>query len=118
MNLRDVRRMALALPESTEEPHFHLTSFRVRRKIFATAPPDSDYLHVFVDEAARNRYLAAEPDFLEPLTWGRKVVGLRVILAAAKPRVVQTMLRDAWRAKAPKRLQQAAGIATQSRGSK
>lgn len=104
MTLAQIRRLALALPEATEEPHFHFTSFRVRGKIFATAPPDSDYLHVFVDEAARHRFREEEPDFLEPLSWGKKVVGLRVLLAAAKREVVAALLHEAWRLKAPKRL--------------
>lgn len=104
MTLAQVRRIALALPEATEQPHFHLTSFRVGGKIFATASPDSDYLHVFVDEPVRGRFLAEGPDFLEPLPWGRKIVGLRVILAAAQREVVEAMLREAWRARAPKRL--------------
>jgi hypothetical protein len=35
----DVRRLALALPEAHEEPHFDSTSFRVKGKIFATMDP-------------------------------------------------------------------------------
>ncbi len=70
MNIAQVRRQALSLPEATEEPHFHYTSFRVRGKIFATVPPDADHMHVFVDETVRRRALAAEPDFLEELTLG------------------------------------------------
>lgn len=31
-----VRMLALALPETTEEPHFEKTSFRVKNKIFLT----------------------------------------------------------------------------------
>ncbi|MCC6919394.1 MAG: MmcQ/YjbR family DNA-binding protein [Alphaproteobacteria bacterium] len=31
-----VRALALALPEATEAPHFEATSFRIRKKIFAT----------------------------------------------------------------------------------
>jgi hypothetical protein len=34
MTLSQVRRFALSLPETTEEPHFDRTSFRVRGKIF------------------------------------------------------------------------------------
>ena len=30
------RKLALSFPEATEEPHFDKTSFRVRKKIFAT----------------------------------------------------------------------------------
>jgi hypothetical protein len=35
-----VRQFALALPGAIEEPHFDMASFRVRGKIFVTAPPD------------------------------------------------------------------------------
>lgn len=31
-----LRQLALSLPETTEEPHFEKTSFRVKKKIFAT----------------------------------------------------------------------------------
>ena len=31
-----VREIALSFPETTEEPHFEKTSFRVKKKIFAT----------------------------------------------------------------------------------
>ena len=61
-------------------------------------------MHVFVGETERSRALAAEPDFLEELRWGKKVVGLRVLLTAARPDVVAALLREAWKGKAPKRL--------------
>jgi hypothetical protein len=37
----EARRMALALPESTEADHHGFPSFRVRGKIFATLPDES-----------------------------------------------------------------------------
>ena len=40
MKMSQLRTFALALPETTEEPHFNYSSFRVRGKIFATVPPD------------------------------------------------------------------------------
>lgn len=104
MKLDQVRRLALALPETLEQPHFESTSFRVHGKIFATAPPDGTRLHVFVDEETRETALALEPDFLEKLFWGKRVCGLRVLLENAKPRVVASLLTQAWRAKAPRRL--------------
>jgi hypothetical protein len=104
MTLNQARQFALSLPEATEEPHFDYTSFRIGGKIFATAPPGGEYLHIFVGDAEREAVLDREPDFLEGLHWGKRIVGLRVLLAAAKPKVVHTLLDNAWSRKAPKRL--------------
>ena len=104
MKIAQARRYALSLPETNEQPHFESTSFRVHGKIFATAPQDGTRLHVFVDEETRETALALEPDFLEKLFWGKRVAGLRVTLEAAKPRVVESLLMQAWRCKAPKKL--------------
>jgi len=102
MNIAQLRRHALSLPEVTEEPHHDFSSFRVRGKIFVTVPPDEVHVHVFVDEATREQALAFDPEFLEKLLWGSKVVGLRVALSAAKPNVVNELVSKAWACKAPK----------------
>jgi hypothetical protein len=102
--LAQVRKVALALPEATEAPHFDMTSFRVRGKIFATAPPGGTHLHVFVGEEARAQALALHGDVLEKLPWGAKIVGLRVDLARADATLVASLLRQSWAAKAPKSL--------------
>lgn len=104
MNVDQVRRFALSLPEVTEEPHFHYSSFRVRGKIFATMPPEGKLLHVFVADEEREYALAVNPEFLEKLHWGERVVGVRVSLAKAKPKVVTRLLAQAWTRKAPKGL--------------
>ena len=103
MNLREVRRLALALPEATEQPHFHLTSFRVKGKIFATAAPDGSYINVFVDDEHRAIMAAVDPKAYQTLTWGATGY-LHVHLSAAKARDVETLLRIAWEHKAPKKL--------------
>jgi hypothetical protein len=104
MKLQQARDYALSLPEATEEPHFDLTSFRVRGKIFATSPPGESYLHIFVDEDLRAPLIAAHPDAYEPLRWGAKVVGIRVTLVSASDDTVKTLLLASWKRKAPKRL--------------
>ena len=104
MKLADVRRFAMSLPEATEEPHFDYTSFRVRGKIFATAPPGGEYLHVFIADEHREAALALNSKFLEKLFWGGKVRGLRVVLGNAKPGIVTDLLSKAWSRKAPKSL--------------
>ena len=102
MKLDAVRTAALALPDATEAPHFQYTSFRVRGKIFATAPPTGDLLHLFLPETARESALALHDAFVDKLTWGGKVVGVRVHLARADAKVVRALLALAWEAKAPK----------------
>jgi hypothetical protein len=111
LTLADVRRLALALPDATEAPHFKYTSFRVRGKIFATAPPDGTALHVFVGEEVRAQALALHPAAVEKLEWGGKVVGLRVLLARADAALVGGLLRQAWTCKAPKTLSKPAPAA-------
>jgi hypothetical protein len=104
VKIEQVRRFALSLPEATEAPHHNYGSFRVGGKIFVTVPPDQEYIHVFVEEQEREVALALEPGFLEKLLWGKKVVGLRVALAGAKPPMVNSLIRKAWACKAPKSL--------------
>lgn len=103
MKIEAARRFALALPETTEEPHFERTSFRVRGKIFATAAIDGSYLNVFVDDEQREIMVRVDPSAYETLTWGKKAY-LHVHLKKAKARDVETLLRSAWELKAPKRL--------------
>jgi hypothetical protein len=109
VKLAQVRRLALALPEAVEAPHFAFTSFRVQGKIFATAPPDGEHLHVFVSEQQREVALRLHPEFIDKLLWGGKVRGVRVLLPEASSRVVKDLLIQAWARKAPKNLLKAEG---------
>ena len=115
MKLAQARRLALALPEAAEAPHFDYTSFRVRGKIFATAPPAGDALHLFLAETAREQALALHGAFVEKLLWGGKVVGVRVALGKADAKVVKALLKLAWEAKAPKALPGGASAAPATR---
>jgi hypothetical protein len=107
MQIAQVRRYAMALPEVTEQPHHQSGSFRVRGKIFVTMPPGDEYIHVFVTEEDRERSLALYPEFVEKLFWGGKVAGLRVRLAGADSKAVDQLISQAWTAKAPKTLRPA-----------
>ena len=104
MKFEAARRLALALPQAEEAPHFDFTSFRIHKKIFATAPPDGLHLHVFVDDDERERAVALNAECMEKLWWGKKVVGVRVALAKAPAAEVRRLLENAWRRKAPKAL--------------
>jgi hypothetical protein len=99
-----VRRLALSLPETSEEPHHDLTSFRVRGKIFATMPPEGGRVHVFVDEEAVASYCAEFAGTVEELWWGKKLSGCRVLLPRANAALVRELLTESWRRRAPKRV--------------
>jgi hypothetical protein len=99
-----VRKLALALPEATEQPHHELTSFRVRGKIFATMPPEGGRLHVFVPEEQVASYRAEFPAMVEEQWWGKKLSGCRVDLRHAERALVRELLAESWRRKAPKSL--------------
>jgi hypothetical protein len=100
-HIDSVRAFALSLPGASEEPHFEMTSFRVSRKIFATAPHDGSYLHVFVGDDEVAASVAEDPRAFEPLLWGKQHRGLRVRLGAADQDRVAELLEESWRRKAP-----------------
>ena len=106
MRLETARRFALSLPETTEQPHFEKSSFRVREKIFATVPVGEEALHVFVGEETAV-LVAEDPVAFEVIRSARNIAvndWVRVNLAAADGARVCELLEDAWRCMAPKRV--------------
>ncbi len=103
MKMATVRKHALSLDAVTEQPHHEYSSFRVRGRIFVTVAPAQEVIHVFVAEADRERALAMYPDWAEKLSWGGKVVGLRVTLATAAAPAVKALVAKAYEARARKR---------------
>ena len=104
MKFAAIHKFAMSLPETTEAPHHHFSSFRVRGKIFVTIPPDGKSLNVFVSELHREQALAMYPDFVEKLFWGSKVAGIKVMLAKADAVTDKLLVQQAWKYKAPKSL--------------
>ena len=103
VTLAEARRLALALPETTEEDHHGIPSFRVRSKVFATVP-DGDHVRVMLDPDATRAAVGEDPGAFQELWWGKKLSGVTVTLASADHRRVTELLEDAWRRVAPKRL--------------
>ncbi len=104
MKQSHIQMLALALPEATEEPHHHRTSFRVCGKIFATADPAENFLNIMIGESSREPALDIYSNCVEPLYWGKKVLGIRVNLLDATPDIVAELLKQAWTEKAPRAL--------------
>ena len=103
VTLAEARRLALALPETAEEDHHGIPSFRVRNKIFATVP-DGHHVRVMLDADATRAAVSDDPRAFAELWWGKKLSGVTVALASADHRRVTELLEEAWRRVAPKRL--------------
>lgn len=99
----EARRLALALPETTEHDHHGMNSFRVRGKIFATVP-DDDHLRIMVDEDAILAAVAESPNNCEAFYWGKRPACVVVTLPTASADMIRELVTDAWRRKAPKSL--------------
>ncbi len=102
VKLEVIREFALALPETTEEPHHNFSSFRVRGKIFVTIPLGNELLHIFLPDTARELALSMDPGFLEPVVWGSKVLGVRAKLPLARKSTVLALVKQAYGYKSAK----------------
>src|SRR5215475_9659057 len=104
LTLSEARRLALSFAEVTEEDHHGIPSFRVRGKIFATVP-DADHVRLMFEPDVARLIVRADPDICEELWWGKRLSGVTVRLGRADHRRFTDLLEDAWRRKAPQRLQ-------------
>jgi hypothetical protein len=101
----DVRRIALALPETAEKTMYGTPAFYVRGKWFARIKEEGDALVLPLGaEEEKAALIAADPAtfFTTPHYDGSASVLVR--LAAVDAAELGELLADAWRLRAPKRL--------------
>ena len=69
-----LRRIALSFPESTEEAHFEKTSFRVRKKIFATYDDIKKRACIKLSEIDQDVFSSADKSIIFPVDnkWGKQ----------------------------------------------
>ncbi len=70
----DFRKLALALDEVTEEPHFERTSFRVNKKIVATLDEKKKLVCLMLDQIQQSVFCAFDPSVIYPVPnkWGKQ----------------------------------------------
>ncbi|MFZ2863764.1 MAG: MmcQ/YjbR family DNA-binding protein [Ignavibacteriaceae bacterium] len=68
------RKLALSLPETTEEPHFEKTSFRVKKKIFATYDEVKNRACIKLSEIDQDVFSSADKTVIYPVDnkWGKQ----------------------------------------------
>ena len=73
-SLIEFRKMATSLPEVTEEPHFEKTSFRIKKKIFATLNEKENWatLRFTLEEQSMFTKINQEAIYPVPNKWGQQ----------------------------------------------
>jgi hypothetical protein len=91
------RKMALALPDAVEAPHFELASFRAGNKIFSTLSEKDARAMVKLTPEQQEMLTAAEPDMFQriPNAWGDKGATWLHLKHADKA-AAESALRTAW----------------------
>lgn len=103
----DIRRVALALPETTEQPSYGMPSWRVRDKAFARIHEQGDALVLWcADESEKHAIIAGEPDkfFTTPHYDGYPLVLVR--FAAIDLGELTELITESWCLRAPKKLRE------------
>ena len=99
------RKLALSFPEATEEPHFEKTSFRVKKKIFATYDEVKKRACIKLSEIDQDVFSAFDKSIIFPVDnkWGKQGWTLVEMTTVGEELFVDA-LTTAYCAVAPKKL--------------
>lgn len=105
VTIETLRKIALSFPEATEEPHFEKTSFRVKKKIFATYDAQNNRACIKLPEIDQDVFSAIDRSIIYPLDnkWGKQGWTL-IELEKVSKEVFIDALRTAYSTVAPQKL--------------
>jgi len=105
ISVEQARKAALSLPETEEKPHFHLTSFRVKNKIFATIHADKNYVMVKLSAIDQSVFCAYNKEVIFPVPGGWDLRGATFIdLKKVKKSMLIDAITTAWKTTASPKL--------------
>lgn len=100
-----VRKLALNFEESVELPHFERTSFRVRKKIFATMDEKAGIAVLMLTPVDQSVFLSFDEGAVYPVPGGWGLKGATIFeLKRVSRDMFQDALTVAYCSKAPKKL--------------
>jgi len=101
----DVRRIALALPEAEERLTWETDiTFRVRDKIFAIGGEGADRVSIKAGLETQAELIELDPATFAKSAYVGRFGWITVDLERVDPGLLTSLLREAWRRSAPKRL--------------
>lgn len=105
MTFDDVRRIALALPEVEERLTWETDiTFRVRDRIFAIGGEGAERVSIKADLETQAELLDMDPATFAKSAYVGRFGWITADLARVDPQLLESLLRDAWRRTAPKKL--------------
>jgi predicted DNA-binding protein (MmcQ/YjbR family) len=74
VDIKTFKQLALSFSGVEEQPHFDKTSFRVKKKIFATQAPDSHIICVKLAEVDQSVFCTFDKTIIYPVNnkWGKQ----------------------------------------------
>ncbi|MBB2146960.1 MmcQ/YjbR family DNA-binding protein [Pedobacter sp. LMG 31464] len=74
VTLETMRKIALSFPETSEQPHFDKTSFRVGKKIFATYDAKKNLACLMLSPINQSVFSAFDTSIISPVPnkWGKR----------------------------------------------
>ncbi|MFH6998414.1 MmcQ/YjbR family DNA-binding protein [Flavobacterium sp. FlaQc-57] len=74
VSIETFRKLALSFPDATEEPHFEKTSFRIKKKIFATFDEKNNRAVLKLNEIDQSVFCASSEMIFYPVPnkWGKQ----------------------------------------------
>ncbi len=105
ITIEQAKKMALDLPETEEKPHFHLRSFRVKNKIFATIHVDKSYVMVKLSPVDQSVFCSYSNEVIFPVPggWGKRGATF-INLKKVRKSMLLDALTTAWKTVAPPKL--------------
>lgn len=107
VTLENVRTFALSLEAAEEEPHFDITSFRVKKKIFVTMNPGKQHITIRLSPADQSMFCEYNPEIIFPVSsaWG-KYGWTHINLLLVEEELLQDLIIMSYCIAAPKKLAQ------------
>jgi len=101
----DVRRIALALPQTEERVTWETDiTFRVRDKIFAIGGEGADRISIKASLETQAELIDLDPETFASSAYVGRFGWVTVDLDRVDPALLSSLVREAWRRTAPKRL--------------
>lgn len=101
---KDIQRLALSLPQTTEGVAWGSPAFYVHGKMFAAIRADGKTLAISFPREERAIYLVTDPKTFPDLEHFKEYDYMAIKMKYIKPSELEELLRMAWTFRAPTRL--------------